>query len=67
MHNALIRLNQLLPKIGLSHSTVWRLERQGLFPRHKLLGSRAIGWLEKDIDLWIESRATTTVAQHEGQ
>lgn len=52
----LIRLPPVLRKTGLSRTTIWRLERKGLFPKHRKLSRRAIGWLESEVQKWIESR-----------
>ena len=36
---------------------IWRLERDGKFPRRLRLGANAVGWLENEIDDWIRQRA----------
>ncbi len=38
-------------------STVWRWERDGLFPKRIKLGPHAVGWLESEVDAWIAKRA----------
>lgn len=44
-------------RTGLSRSQRWRLEREGEFPRRIRLGTNAVGWLEHEIEEWIELRA----------
>lgn len=56
----IIRPKELFKKIGLSRSTVWRLEKAGSFPKHMKLSSKAIGWNLDEIDAWLLARATTS-------
>ena len=41
---------------GLSRTTIWRLERDGLFPKRRLLTGKIVAWDEAEIDDWIKSR-----------
>ena len=43
---------------GLSRTTRWRLERQGLFPRRLRLSANAIGWRLAEVANWLASRRT---------
>ena len=43
--------------VGLSRTTLWRLERQGGFPARRQLSANSVGWLKSDVDAWIQSRA----------
>jgi prophage regulatory protein len=52
----IIRKKELLPLIGLSDTTVWRLEREGKFPKRLQLGAQAVGWRYSDILRWIEDK-----------
>ena len=56
VQTGLIRKPELKQKIGLSESTIWRLEKSGQFPKRKQITSRLVGWLRSDVDKWIESR-----------
>jgi prophage regulatory protein len=42
---------------GLSRTTIWRLERDGLFPKRRLLTGKIVAWDEAEIDEWIKSRS----------
>ena len=53
--NHIIRLPQALQKTGLSRSTIYSLLSRGEFPKQIKLSPRTMGWLEADIDLWIDS------------
>src|SRR5215204_268213 len=39
-----LRFRELAKRVGLSRSSVWRLERAGQFPRHRRLSSNTVGW-----------------------
>lgn len=41
---------------ALSRSTVFRLERDGLFPKRRQLSPHTVGWLRSEIEAWINSR-----------
>ncbi len=43
-------------KVGLSRSTLWRLEKKGLFPQRRKIGINRIAWVESEIDEWINDR-----------
>ena len=53
-----LRFDAVRDRTGLSRSTIWRLERRGLFPRHRQISSNAVGWIEGELNDWIRSRAT---------
>ncbi len=48
-------------RTGLSRSTIYAKMAEGDFPRLIKLGKRAVGWLDSDIDEWLESRPITFV------
>jgi len=43
--------------IGLSRSTIDRLEREGKFPKRRQISSNAVAWVFGEIEDWIEARA----------
>lgn len=51
----ILRPKDIQKIIGLSRTTIWRLEQRGLFPLRRQLGARIVGWLEGDISAWLES------------
>ena len=55
----LIPYSDLKEKKGIKYSRVHvsRLEKADKFPKHVNLGPQSIGWLEEEIDAWIEARA----------
>jgi prophage regulatory protein len=61
MKNRILRQPEVLHRCGISRSTMYRWIAEGLFPRQrsmKGLGQKgkAVGWLESDIDAWVNSR-----------
>jgi prophage regulatory protein len=66
MSNKIIRLPAVKDKTGLSRSSIYLRMSKGEFPDSISLGSRAIGWLEGDINLWLEQCiAASKAANHE--
>ncbi len=51
-----LRLDEVVARVGLSKSTLWRYIDEGDFPPPIKLGPRASGWIEHEIDEWIASR-----------
>jgi prophage regulatory protein len=52
----LLRFPAVRERTGLSRSTIWRLERSGLFPRHRQISLNAVAWSEKEIVDWIQAK-----------
>ena len=51
-----LRQRGVLKLVGLSRVTVWRLERDNLFPRRRRIGRQAVGWVESEIKTWLATR-----------
>jgi prophage regulatory protein len=51
-----IRYPELYRKTGLHRSTIWRMERQGAFPKSIPLGKNSKGWLESEVDEWLNEK-----------
>ncbi|MEH6445760.1 MAG: AlpA family transcriptional regulator [Oceanospirillaceae bacterium] len=56
MFNKIIRLPEVKVRTGLSTSTIYLHMSKGLFPKAISLGERAVGWLEADIEQWLDKR-----------
>lgn len=52
----ILRLPELKYRIGLSGSHIYAMVSKGTFPHQIKLGPRAAGWLESEVDQWIEQR-----------
>ena len=53
MHN-ILRLPDVKRSTGLSRSTIYLRIAQGTFPKPVSLGGRAVGWLEAEIQEWLQ-------------
>lgn len=56
MSQAILRLTEVTARTGLSRSTIYRLVSIGSFPRPINLGSRSVGWLESEVQAWLDGR-----------
>lgn len=52
----ILRIEQVAEQTGLSHSSLYKQIRLGLFPRPIKLTSRASGWEESAVQAWIEKK-----------
>ena len=50
------RIKDVIKVTGLSRSTIYRLMEQGKFPKLIKLSQRVVGFLEQDIEQWIQER-----------
>jgi prophage regulatory protein len=50
----------LVKLLGLSRSTIWRLERQHKFPKRLQIGSRRVAWRLEEIEQFLASRQRGT-------
>jgi prophage regulatory protein len=51
----ILRRRQVEQRTGLSRSTIYLRVAQGTFPKAVSLGARAVGWLESEVDEWLNS------------
>ena len=54
--NKILRLPQTIQKTGLSRSTIYTLLNAGKFPAKIQLSERAIGFLESEVNDWIQQK-----------
>lgn len=52
----LMSRRQLRDALPVSDMTLWRWERNGLFPRHVSINGRNY-WLQTEVDEWLEQRS----------
>jgi prophage regulatory protein len=52
----ILRRKQVQERTGLSRSTIYLRITQGTFPKTISLGDRAVGWLESEINEWLNAR-----------
>jgi prophage regulatory protein len=52
----ILRLPAVKTRTGLSRSTIYLRVSEGTFPKPVSLGGRAVGWVESEIQQWLEQR-----------
>jgi prophage regulatory protein len=53
---ALLRIGAVAGRLGLSRSQVWRMVKEGRFPKPRRVSTRAVAWLEPEVTAWIAGR-----------
>ena len=53
---SILRLPVVKSRTGLSRSSIYARVAEGNFPRPIALGGRAVGWIESEVQQWIEER-----------
>lgn len=56
----LLRLPQVMNRVGLKRSAIYQRMREGRFPRSRVLGPRCTVWLESEIDRWVGEVASSS-------
>ena len=54
--NKILRLPDAIEKCSISRSAIYQGMKDGTFPKSIQLGTRMVGWSEKEIDEWIEAK-----------
>ncbi len=47
---------QVQERTSLSRTTLWRLEKEGLFPSRIQVSPRRVAWSEAEVTDWLKSR-----------
>jgi len=55
-----MRFKELRQRVGLSRTSIWRLERKGQFPPRRRLSDNAVAWLEDEVAQWVRARDSVT-------
>ena len=63
MAPTLIRLRDVLQRIPLSKTEVYRRIKAGTFPKQVRLGPSRVAFLESEIDQWIDQAVATNSSQ----
>ena len=51
----IIRKPEMLARVGVSDTTLWRMERDGNFPKRRTIGAGVAGWISTEVDQWFET------------
>lgn len=52
----ILRRKQVEARTGLARSTIYDRVKAGTFPAPINLGEKAVGWIESEIDAWLNAR-----------
>ena len=62
MATTILRLPTVKARTGLSRSTIYLRISMGAFPAPISLGGRAVGWIEEEIQTWLEKQIESSRA-----
>lgn len=51
-----LRVSALAPRLGISKNQIWRLVRQGKFPKPIKLSEKVTVWKADDVLAWLDSK-----------
>lgn len=54
MSHQILRIFEVADRTGLARSSIYAKIQAGDFPRPIKLSTRSVGWLEADVNQWIE-------------
>jgi prophage regulatory protein len=56
MTHSILRLPAVKARTGLSRSTIYLRISEGSFPKPVSLGGRAVGWIEAEVNDWLNQQ-----------
>ena len=54
----ILRTRDLVERLGVSRTTIWRWERAKLLPRRRKIGPNVVGWIEEEFERFVHSLPT---------
>lgn len=58
MAACILRRPEVEAHTGLSRSTIYAWMKEGTFPKPVKLGARLVGWMDTDIEAWVDARTS---------
>jgi len=52
----ILKINEVVKKCHMSRATIYKKAKEGTFPKPIKLSERSSGWIESEINEWIENR-----------
>ncbi len=56
METNILRLPAVIERTGLARSSIYQRIKERTFPEPISLGDRAVGWIDSEIESWINDR-----------
>jgi len=57
----LLDKEEVLRRVPLTYPTLWKMMREGTFPKSRVSGATKTVWLESEINQWIVNRPLTVL------
>mgnify|MGYP000377034248 CR=1 FL=1 len=54
--HSILRRKQVEARTGLARSTIYQHIRTGVFPKPIKLGAKSVGWIEAEINAWLNKQ-----------
>ena len=61
MFHQVLRIFEVSDRTGLPRSSIYAKIQTGDFPRPIKLGTRSVGWLEADVNSWIDEKVSQSL------
>jgi len=61
--DTLLTIEEVAERSRLSKPTIYKLIRQGDFPRQLRLCANKVAWLEREVSAWVAARAEARAAE----
>ena len=61
MFHQVLRIFEVSDRTGLPRSSIYAKIQAGDFPRPIKLGPRSVGWLEADINSWLDEKVSQSL------
>jgi prophage regulatory protein len=61
MSHQVLRIFEVSDRTGLPRSSIYSKIRTGDFPRPIQLGARSVGWLESDVNQWVDDQISISI------
>jgi prophage regulatory protein len=58
----LLRLPEVIHRVGLSRTTIYSLIATGEFPRQIVIGPRAVAWSQQELEAWMNEKRQSSSA-----
>ncbi|QIW10594.1 AlpA family transcriptional regulator [Francisella sp. LA112445] len=51
-----MKIKEVIDRVGLSKSTIYRLAKANQFPRPIKLAENSSAWIKSEVDAWLQSK-----------
>ncbi|WP_197034979.1 AlpA family transcriptional regulator [Herbaspirillum sp. RV1423] len=67
MSHIILSTKKVIAKTTISRTTLHRKVKEGTFPAPITLGAHSVGWVESEVDAWIEALMKSRAANSDGE